>query len=262
MTRLIRLALVATAFGALVWATSAMAQQGPGRGGPRGGGGFMGNRGDPVRLLALPEVQKELELVDDQKAQIKTLSDETRQKMQKEFTGMRDIPQAQRAAKFAELQAKLKPLNEEALKKVQEILLPHQWDRLNEISIQVRGAAALADEKIQKELGLSADQTAKLKTIQDKATADVTALFQAPRDPNLDEDARRARFAETREKMQALIKTASDDATNVLTADQRDKFEKMKGAKIEIQFPQRGRGGPGGPGRGNGGGGSANRPAT
>jgi Spy/CpxP family protein refolding chaperone len=253
MTRSIRLALLASAVGAMVCMASALAQQGPGRGGPRGGG-F--NRGDPVRLLALPEVQKELELVDDQKAQLKILGDELSQKLRKEYTGLRDIPQAQRTAKFAEIQAKLKPLNDEALKKVQEILLPNQWDRLNEISIQVRGAEALGDEKVQKELGLSDDQKSKLTKIRDKARSDITALFQAPRDGNLDEDARRARFAEAREKVQGMIKAASDDAMNVLTAEQRDKFEKMKGAKIEIQFPQRGRGGPGGPG------GSANRPAT
>jgi len=257
MTRSIRLVLVASAVGALVWAssaTSAMAQPGPGRGGPRGGG-F--DRGDPVRLLGMPEVQKELELVDDQKAQLKTLGDELGQKVRKEFSGIRDLPQAQRAAKYAEIQAKVKPLNEEALKKVQEILLPHQWDRLNEISIQVRGAGALADEKVQKELGLSDDQKSKLKSIQEKARADITSLFQGLRDANLDDDARRAKMAEMREKVQGMIKAASDDATNVLSADQRDKFEKMKGAKIEIQFPQRGgRGGPGGPG------GSANRPAT
>ncbi len=253
MTRSIRLALAASALGALIWTTSATAQA-PGRGGPRGGG-F--NRGDPVRLLSLPEVQKELELVDDQKTQLKTLGDELRQKMQKEFSGVRDIPQAQRAARFAELQAKLKPLNEEALKKVQEILMPNQWDRLNEISIQVRGAAALADEKIQKELGVSDDQKSKLKGIQDKAMADITALWQGLRDANLDDDARRAKMAENREKMQSLMKAASDDAMNVLSADQRDKFEKMKGAKIEIQFPQRG-----GPGGGNRPSGSANRPAT
>lgn len=217
----------------------------------------MGGRGmgDPaIMLLGRPEVQKELELVDEQKAQLKTLGDEMRQKVQKEFAGLRDLPQAQRDAKRAELQAKIKPLLDEALKKVQEILLPHQMDRLNEISLQVRGAGALADAKVQGELGLSEDQKSKLAKIQEKAQADITALWQGVRD--LDEDARRAKMAENREKMQTLMKTASDDATNVLTAEQRDKFEKMKGAKVDIQWPQRG-----GRGGGNNPGGSANRPA-
>jgi Spy/CpxP family protein refolding chaperone len=150
----------------------------------------------------------------------------------------------------------MKPMFDEALKKVEEILLPHQMDRLHEISLQVRGAGALVDPKVQGELGLSEDQKSKLTKIQEKATADVTALWQGLRDANLDEDARRARMAENREKMQSLIKTASDDATGVLTTEQRDKFEKMKGAKIDIQWPQRG-----GRGGGNNPGGSANRSA-
>ena len=71
MTRSIRLALLASAVGAMVCMASALAQQGPGRADPGAAGS--GNRGDPVRLLALPEVQKELELVDDQKSQLKIL---------------------------------------------------------------------------------------------------------------------------------------------------------------------------------------------
>jgi len=203
-----------------------------------------GRGGDPtLRLLTSPEVQKDLELVDDQVTQLKAIGEDVRAKVQKEFSGIRDLPRDQRRAKFAEMQAKIKPITDEAIKKVQEVLLPHQVDRLKELSIQVRGVAALADAKVQEDLGLSADQKTKLTKIQEGAQTSIRALFDGM--DNLDADARRAKFAENREKVQKMIKDASDEALNVLSTDQKDKLEKMKGKILpNITYPQQQRGGP------------------
>lgn len=245
MTRSIRGASLACALLVVLATTVATAQQPSGRGG-RGFGGMMGGGrgGDPtLRLLTSPEVQKDLELVDDQVTQLKAIGEDVRAKMQKEFSGIRDLPRDQQRARFTEMQAKLKPITDEAVKKVQEVLLPHQVDRLKELSIQVRGAGALADAKVQEDLGLSADQKTKLTKIQEDATTAIRAMFDAAR--NLDDDARRAKFAENREKTQKMIKDASDEALNVLTTDQKDKLEKMKGKILpNITYPQQQRGGP------------------
>lgn len=241
MFRYTRLPGLATGLLVLAWTVSTIGQPPAGRGpmGPRGGG-------DPtLRLLGLPEVQKELELMDDQISKLKAVDDDYRQKMQKEFSGLRDLPEDQRRAKFAELGEKRKTWNEEAMKKVQEILLPPQFDRLHEISLQVRGTAALNDEKVQQDLGLSDQQKAKLKEIREKAEGEMRSMFESLR--GIPAEQRQAKMRENRDKFQKLFQDSQDQTIGTLTAQQRDKFEQMKGKKIEIQWPQRGRG-PGGPG--------------
>lgn len=245
MFRCTRVVGLATGLLVLAWTASTIGQPPPGRGGMGPGRGG----GDPtLPLLGRPEVQKELELMEDQIGKLKAIDDEYQQKRQKEFAGLRDLPEDQRRAKYTELQDKRKVWNEEALKKVQEILLPHQFDRLHEISLQVRGTSALADPKVQDELGLNEQQKTKLKELRDKVEEQMRSMFEAVR--GLPDAERRAKMTESREKMQKLFKDAQDQATETLTAQQRDKFEQLKGKKIEIQWPQRGPGGPpgGGPG--------------
>jgi Spy/CpxP family protein refolding chaperone len=219
---------------------------GPG-GPPPGGMGPGGGGGDPtLRLLGMAEVQKELELMDDQIASLKAVDEDYRQKRQKEFASLRDLPRDQIRAKFGELQEKQRAWNEEALKKVQEILLPPQYDRLHEISIQVRGVSALSDPKVQEEIGLSEEQKNKLKEIRGKVETQMRAMFEGMRGQSPEQ--MRARMSEGREKMQSMRKEIEEQTMQVLTAAQRDKFEQMKGKKLDIQMP---RFGPGGPGDGN-----------
>ena len=218
--------------------------QPPGRGpgGPGGPGGFgMFGRGggdSTLRLLGMPEVQQELELVDDQKNKLKAVGEDFRQRLQKEFSGIRDLPQQERQAKIEELQKKGKTWGEEAQKRVEEILLPHQLDRLHEISLQVRGTAVLIDPKVQEQLGLNEQQKNKLRELSEKVQGEIRGMWEGFRE--LGDEARRAKMAENREKMQKITKDASDQAMATLTEQQRTKLEEMKGKKIDIQWPQRG----------------------
>jgi len=256
MSRCTRLTGLVCGFLVLAWTAGAIGQppsggfgRGPGgAGGPPGGPGGMGpGGGDPsLRLLGMPEVQKELELMDDQIAKLKAVDDDYRQKRQKEMAGLRELPRDQVRAKFTEMQEKQKAWREEALKKVQEILLPPQYDRLHEISLQVRGVSALADPKVQEEIGLSEEQKNKLKEIRDKVETQVRAMFEGMRGQPPEQI--RARMTESREKMRTLRKDIEDQTLQVLTAAQRDKFEQLKGKKIDIQMPQFGP--PGGGNRG------------
>ena len=110
------------------------------------------------------------------------------------------------------------------------------------------GIAALADPKVQEDLGLSEDQKNKLKEIRDKVEKQMRTMFEGLRD--LSPEQRRARFNEGREKMQTMRKEIEEQTSQTLTAAQRDKFEQMKGKKIDIPMPQFGRGGPPGGNRG------------
>ena len=197
-----------------------------------------GGSDQTLRLLGLPEVQQELELVDDQKSKLKAISDDFSQRMQKERSAIAKLPRTSGRRKSKICRKKSQTWREEAQKRVEEVLLPHQLDRLHEISLQTRGAGALADPKVQEELGLNQQQKTKLQDLSEKTQSQVRAMFEGVRD--LSDEARQAKMAENRQKMQGMIKDATDQAMATLTDQQRTKLEEMKGKKIDIQFPQRG----------------------
>jgi transcriptional regulator with XRE-family HTH domain len=139
---------------------------------------------------------------------------------------------------------------EELEQKVEAVLLPHQLERLDEIQLQLRGADALTDENVAEKLGLSDDQVSQLESIRDETAAQMRELFQAggfaPGADVSDED-RQAR----REQFQQLREEASEKLLAVLTEEQQQQFDEMKGEPFELDMSQfRGQGGRRGPGGG------------
>lgn len=203
------LAVLALTFAA---AGSAQAQQKqrPGRGGP-GFGGFGGGAGggDPLNLVQNEGVRKELELESDQEKAIADL----RAEMAKEQEESRRAI----AAKYKE--------------KLNKSLLPHQAERLQQISIQLRGNAALSDEDVAKKLGLSADQQNQIAEKRKDSAAKVRELFGG--------GGGGGDFAERAEKMRKLQEESNTEILSVLTAKQKEDFEKLKGKAIEREklFP-------------------------
>ena len=253
MSYLSRWLIVGCAFMALATPHAwGQAPEGGRRGGPgmMMGGGMMGG-GGTVGLLAMEAVQKELELVDDQKQKLKALAEEARKEMGELFGGMRDLSPEDRQAKFAELRPKMEAKGEELSKKANEILLPHQQARLKELRVQRLGPAALGDPKIQEELKITEEQKGKLQKIREKV--DELRRNAMPKGTNfrdMSEDDR----AKLRERFEGVRKAGEDavkEAMGVLTSEQSAAFEKMQGKKFEFP-PQQGRGpggrGPGGPG--------------
>jgi len=241
---------------ALCLITAAAEAQQQGRRGNRGGGpgGFgrgMGRfNGAGARLMYLQndKVQKELELVDDQKDQIKKLGDKSRENMREMFSGLQDLPQEERQEKMRELQPKMEESQKALGKQVDEVLMPNQRDRLKQITVQIQGTGALSDEEVAKELALSDDQEKQIQQVRQEAFEKMRENFRpGAGGGDNDRDARR-------ERMQKAQKETDDKVLAVLTSEQRDKFEKMKGEKFEFDpsqlFGQGGFGGPGGGGRG------------
>jgi Spy/CpxP family protein refolding chaperone len=240
MTRTLRLFVV----GLLVLAAvPALAQdrQGGRRGGGFGRGGAGGGIG-AVQLVGIEQVQKELELVDDQKSEITKITDESRQGLGDLFGGLRDLPDEERQAKMREMQEKLAARNKETEEKINKVLLDHQKKRLKEITLQVQGIAALSNADVVTALALTSDQKDQIKKVTDDADQARRDLFQNAGDGDR---------AALREKGQTIRQEAEQKALAVLTADQKTKFEDMKGKKFEID-PAALRGGRGGFGGGGG----------
>ena len=203
-------------------------------------------------LLRADEVQKEIELLDDQKAKLKAFSDELRAEMEKQRDQYRDLSPEERMAKFNEAR---KEYGAKVTAKVNEILLPHQVDRVKELAVQRLGLMALGDPDVQEKLKISEDQKEKMKAVRESISNTMREMFAGMRD--LDEEARRKKFGEIREKMDKIRSETEAKVLDILTSEQKGGLEKMKGKKFD--FPEgmgfggsggrRGPGGPGGPRR-------------
>jgi Spy/CpxP family protein refolding chaperone len=221
---------------ALAWAANLQAQ-GPGGGRGRGmGRGMMG--GGSLMLLQNEKVQKELDLDADQKEKIQALVKEQQEEFAANRESMRDLSPEERMTKMRESMEKTQ-------KKVDGILLPKQAERVKQISLQMQLSTmpgmVLANPDVVKELGLTEDQQSKIKAVNEDARKSMSELFTPGEQPD-------------REKMAKARKDTETKLMDVLTADQKDKLEKMKGEKFDTSGLRMGPGGPGGGRRGNRGG--------
>jgi hypothetical protein len=220
-------------------------KRGPGGFGMGMGMGGPGGQGMTLMLLQAVKVQKELDLVQDQKDKLKELSGKFQGEMREQFSGMgdlRDLSQEERQAKMKEIQEKAAEVTKKFQKQADEILLRTQGERLKEISLQLRGTQALMDKEVADKLKIDDDQKERIQAAQ-------RSVFEKARDLFAGGDREKAM-----EKMRDLQKEASEKAMDVLTAEQKEQFAKMKGDKVDFTmqdvFPQMGR--PGGKGKGKG----------
>jgi Spy/CpxP family protein refolding chaperone len=194
-------------------------------------------------LVFLEQVQQELDLIDEQVADLQKLREEARSGERPQFGGdFRNLSEEERNQRMEQMRAQGERQRADARRKMEEILLPQQFERLQQISLQVRGAAALNDEEIASQLRLSADQKQQLDTIREEGRARAGELFGGGGGGQVDRDAMRQRFEEYRREQ-------SEKLLGVLTSSQRAEFEKMQGDKFELDLTAiQNRGGPGAPG--------------
>ncbi len=222
---------------------SAMAQ-GQGRRGGRGGGG---NPYSAISLVRNEDVQKELNITDDQKTKITDLQTSMRQKMQDAFQNAGDDQQARGQA--------MTKVNADAEKDLAAILTPDQVKRLKELQVQWTGVSIVRDKQMQTTLGLTADQSTQIDSLfaaNQKANAD---LWQKMQDQSID----RTQMGEMRQKN---TKDLEDGINKVLTDAQKAKLAELGGKPMakptgigQFGGGRRGGGGGGGGNRGGGGGG-------
>ena len=121
--------------------------------GGRGGGRGMWGGGGMTALLGNDKVQEELELVDDQREDIKELQNAMREEMMQMFRGggFRDMDAEEREVRMEELRKKMEEKTKEIEAEIKDILLPEQFDRLKQLNFQREtsrgGTTGLAESK-------------------------------------------------------------------------------------------------------------------
>jgi Spy/CpxP family protein refolding chaperone len=210
--------------------------QGQGRGGGQFGGGMQGMGGfgaGPSNLAARPDVQTELKLTADQKSKVQAISDKMREERRAAFQGAGGGGGGQdMQARMAEMQKMSAKYDAEVL----AVLTPEQTARIKQLAVQMAGANYPMGEEGQKALGVTSDQQSKLRALQDKQREAMTALFERMRNQELDFQSMGAE----REKMDKIM---AEEVGKILTAEQKAKWEELKGKPFAFQQQRRGGGG-------------------
>ncbi len=196
-----------------------------------------------VRLLVVDAVQKDLGLTADQ---IKKIGDFVKlsqarwrdfiAKLEKSSPPGQVFSSEEVAAgdqEFQTLSDDYKSEGKELLTKLLALLTAKQNERLKQIEIQAAVAAALERPEIINALQISEEQRKKIEVLKDRII-----------DERPPPDLRRLDSKERRQKMIEFLKE-SDKASaaenklilDVLTPEQRAKFDKLQGKKIELNWP-------------------------
>lgn len=171
------------------------------------------------------DIAKELALTSDQEKKLRDLQAEQMEKMM----SMRGQGGGQ--ADEAEREKMRKTMTEmmtTADKNALAVLDEKQRKRLHELWIQQQGNRAITHEPIQKELGLSDTQKAKIKSLVDKSNQANQALFQKMRNQEID-------FQEVRETSEKNGKVLNEELGKLLTTDQAKKLKEMGGAEFKFE---------------------------
>lgn len=186
-------------------------------GGQRGGMRGMMGGGRPVMLLMRPDVREELKISDEQGAKMTEIQQSMMQNMQGMMAGGQRPDREAMSKMWGDVE-----------KKTMEVLTPEQQKRLRELFIQRQKNQAVMDKDVQKELNLSADQLAKLKTLQEQSQKASGALMEKARAGEMD-------WQQMGEKMRANGEVMNTEIGKVLTEAQRKKLIEMGGKPFEFK---------------------------
>lgn len=239
-----RLKWIAVSVCAAVFVSGALAQSGFGQ--PRQGGPGQGPRGQQGfgrmmgvnmagMLLERPDVQRELNLTEQQKNQIRQMQENQRVAMQE----LRNLPPQERRQKMEELRTKNDPT---------KVLNETQKKRLREIELQAMGAFALLQPEVADELKLTQEQRSKLQGVVMQSMQQMREQFQG------------GGFGQGQgaQQMQQMREQMEKQMLEVLTPAQRQQWQQMQGKPFQFEggrpMPWGGmRGGPQGAPRGGSG---------
>jgi len=207
-------------------AVTAVAQQTEGS---RRGSGRGLSRSSLIGLLQIEQVQKELKLTDDQTAKVNEISEALGTEMREKYTALREIEdREQQRAKMEELRDEF---DAKAREKLRDVVPREQMMRLYQIRMQVRSVMESLDNRyVAGRLNLTDEQKAKLAELGKEVGAKMSELYGSMRDASQDQR------SELYQKFRTIRSEGDEKALGVLTEEQKQAFEEMKGAKFEWEM--------------------------
>ena len=195
---------------------------------PGGGGGGqrmrMGGTNNPTDLLRREDVKTEIKLTSDQETKLGEVQDEIRTEMMAKFQGGQRPAREEMMKMFAEGQKK-------ANEKIAKILTADQSKRLMELFVQRTKFKAAGNADVQKALGLTEDQVAKIKTLNEGMQKANQGIMQKMMSQELDQEGAQAKFKSNDEAL-------NTEMGKVLTDAQKKKLTEMGGKPFEFKEDQ------------------------
>ena len=190
--------------------------------GPRVGNNAYNPMGHSLNWLFNPQVQKELEIVPEQKEKLTKIRTESMAEMRELYKSLSEVDPAKRQEKYLEAYKKLGAETEE---KVQAVLLDNQSDRLRQIVLQMKlrhtgygSANALSNDDLSEALGLTDEQKEQLREKEKEVRAEIAR--------------------KTREFHDKLREESREEIFSVLTEAQRKKLDDLMGEQYDWQATQ------------------------
>lgn len=169
--------------------------------------------GDGFSMLSDLNVQKDLELVDDQLQRINEVNQDFSKQIKEQMKGMHGEDGSFSMDRAREMGQMIRDLKAQQKEQLNEILLPQQQDRLKQVSLQLqmkrRSTGGMLAGKLAEELGITSEQKKRIKDRQKQLQKE------------LDE-----KFAKMREEARTSL-------LEELTNEQRQKLEQLIGDKFE-----------------------------
>lgn len=188
------------------------------------GGGFRFRRGitNLATLASNEAVQIEIGATDAQKEEIAKLRESIRGGFSGNRTNVQNLTPEEREKLTAEFRQRIEERKKKAREGLAKTLQPSQMERLEQISVQVQGAAALITPEISTKLKLSEEQLAKLKAVDNETRQGMQGVYQA------------ANQQAARKILADLRKQSEEKALAVLSDEQKQQYTALKGKPFEF----------------------------
>lgn len=221
------------ALGLMIVLVTSMAADAQQRRGRRGSSGrAFGSSNSLASIVGMPEIQQELELSDDQKKLLEALLADLRDQGRGVLRGGFGVPRggADGPLRPEQFRERLESMNQRGEQLVMVVLEPKQSIRLKELRIQREGVRALDRSEVSKTLELTKEQLEEIRRIRSEAS---TAPGRAGERP-------------TAPPSRDTLRKLETDIMAVLSDEQKNQWEQLKGEPF--RFPERfsGRGPSGG----------------
>lgn len=202
-------------------AASAQAQRQPFQ---PGAGGTPGGFSLRAMVMQSKVLQEELKITEEQLDAFKAFTEKQTDAMKKFATmGGSDEDQIERMT--IQLQ-----LLKDRVAMMKKTLTKEQDKRLHQIELQQQGIAALANDKVAKELQLSDEQKEKIKSTVDGMRKEMSELQRGGFGGGFDPE----KFQEMQKKIKTIREEASEKMEKALTKEQRSNWKDMLGETFDM----------------------------
>lgn len=176
---------------------------------------------DPSSMVEWPQIADEIEIVEDQRNQIREVRQAMHAKMQEAAKSFGESQRSGKPVKHQAFAQRMQKIQQEMRSKIQDdILLPHQVDRLRQLDLQMKmrhsgPGGALFSQQLTKELGISDAQKARLQTAAKNAQKYI------------------------QEELERVQSEARKQVMAELTDAQRERLGELLGNPVDLSQPRR-----------------------